>query len=287
MKYDIVTSGGKKYFPVSANSFFKLSNTDSYQCFIHLKDRFLMAKPEHVSLKDYVKNNSIATIYLNQNDLFRYTQEIIKVNHLQGPESNRLQSLAERTQIALWTLQSEGISHQTMPLVESIAKSIVEMGTNQKITELFLKIPPGDAQKYLIRTILSKIVCHNLSFTSESTLYKVTLSSLLCDLGLYHNPKNIFHGQASLDQMASLKIPSDVQSIILHHHELNDGSGPLKVSRHKIHPLAKIIRVTDEFCDILFAQKLEKNIIFSMLYSQSPQKYELNIVKALSQAFTK
>jgi HD-GYP domain-containing protein (c-di-GMP phosphodiesterase class II) len=136
-------------------------------------------------------------------------------------------------------------------------------------------------------TFLAKLLCHKLQYTSEATLYKITLASLLCDVGLYDKTGVLGtkHQEKSVQILKFLKIPGDVDQIILHHHEYNDGSGPLKVTRHKIHPLAKVIRVTDEFTEILFSQKLEKNIIFQQLYNLCPVKFEQNLVRALDLCF--
>lgn len=47
-------------------------------------------------------------------------------------------------------------------------------------------------------------------------------------------------------------VPNDLIQIVLHHHERNQGTGfPNKLRKTKIHPLARVIAVADEFCDIV------------------------------------
>lgn len=278
----IETVGGTKFYPVLAQSYLQIGC--KLPIYIHNQNKILnLSQP----LSEVVKKHKIQYVYLQENDLLIYTQQLIKQNKLNSTGSAAMAQLAERTQLALWGLQQQGINHQNYFLLDNIAQSIVALGANQKVSELFMQIPAGDAQKYLIRTFLAKLLCHKLNFTSESILYKVTLASLLCDVGLYdkNNTEGVTHQEKSVNILKFLKIPGDVDQIILHHHEYNDGSGPFKVTRHKIHPLSKIIRITDEFTEILFTQKVDKNIIFQQLYNLCPVKFEQNIVRALDLCF--
>jgi hypothetical protein len=277
----VETISGNRFYPVLAQSYIQMNC--KIPAYVSTNDRLIkLAHP----VDSVVKSESIKYLYLAESDLLGYTQQVIKQNKLSESASGAIVQLAERTQLALWGLQQQGVNHQNYFLLENIAQSIVALGTNHKISELFSQIPSGDAQKYLIRTFLAKLLCYKLQFTSEATLYKITLSSLLCDVGLYAKDLGTTtHQEKSVEILQTLKIPGDVAQIILHHHEYNDGSGPLKVSRHRIHPLAKVLRVTDEFTDILFTQKIDKNTILQQLYANCPKKFDQNLVRALDLCF--
>lgn len=277
----VETISGNKFYPVLAQSYIQMKC--KLPVYIQNQNRLLNISD---TLEKVVAQHNVQYIYLAEADLLTYTQQLIKQNKLNGTSSAAMVQLAERTQLALWGLQQEGVNHQNYYLLENIAQSIVALGTNHKISDLFTQIPSGDAQKYLIRTFLAKLLCHKLQFTSEATLYKITLSSLLCDVGLYAKDLgSTNHQEKSVQILQALKISGDVEQIILHHHEYNDGTGPLKVTRHRIHPLAKVIRLTDEFTDILFTHKVDKNVIFQQLYTLCPKKFDQQLVRALDLCF--
>lgn len=271
---------GVRYYPVKAQHFLNLGL--KIPCYVKIKDTMIS---QSGPVGQIAAHNHISTVYIQETDLLVYTQNLIKRQKVTPTEGSKISQLAERTQLALWNLKHQGINPQNLFLLEDIAKSIVELGTNVKVAEVFSQIPPGDAQKYLIRTFLSKLLCHKLNFTSEATLYKITFASLLCDVGLYQANASEHHVHTSVAALAGLKVGGDIENIILHHHENNDGSGPLQVKRHKIHPLAKVIRVCDEFCEVLFSEKIDRTLIFQKLYQNCPNKFEMNIVRALDLCF--
>lgn len=277
----VETISGNKFYPVLAQSYLQMGC--KLPVYIQNQNKLLNVTEPLVQV---VALHKMQYIYLQESDLLTYTNQLIKQNKINKSASTGIVQLAERTQLALWALQQQGVNHQNYYLLENIAQSIVALGTNHKISELFSLIPSGDAQKYLIRTFLAKLLCHKLEFTSEATLYKTTLASLLCDVGLYAKDLgNTNHQEKSVQILQSLKISGDVEQIILHHHEYNDSSGTFKLSKHKIHPLAKIIRITDEFTDILFTQKIDKNVIFKNLYELCPRKFDQQLVRALDLCF--
>ncbi len=47
------------------------------------------------------------------------------------------------------------------------------------------------------------------------------------------------------------RIPAEILQVVMQHHERDCGLGyPCNLSRSRIHPLAKVIAVADEFCDL-------------------------------------
>jgi hypothetical protein len=281
----VLNHKGVNYYPINAQTFVEIDK--DIPCFLKIKDHVFTSDAFKLELPQLIEKHQLETVYIQENDLSIYTQALLKNQKINQQHQSDLSFLSQKTQLALWSLKKQGLNHQNFALVDDIAKSIVNLGLNQKITDIFKQIPASDSQKYLIRTFLTKLLCIRLKFTSESTLYKITVASLLCDIGLYVNPENKFHGQASIDGLTNLKISSDIEQIILHHHENNDGTGPLKMTRHKIHPLAKVLRVCDEFCELLFVKKQDKTYILAELYVQCPKKFETNLVQELDSCFKK
>jgi HD-GYP domain-containing protein (c-di-GMP phosphodiesterase class II) len=61
------------------------------------------------------------------------------------------------------------------------------------------------------------------------------------------------HPKRALEILGGVEsIPEDVLQIILHHHERDAGNGyPSGLRRQKIHPLARVIAVADEFVKLI------------------------------------
>jgi predicted hydrolase (HD superfamily) len=110
------------------------------------------------------------------------------------------------------------------------------------------------------------------------------LASLFCDIGEeIPNPKNILHSELSVEMLHKYNISEDILQAILHHHEYDDGTGPLRVTRFKIHSIAKIIRVVEE---CLIGIK-DKDSNFQRLKDLSPTKLDSQITEACLLLFNK
>ena len=71
------------------------------------------------------------------------------------------------------------------------------------------------------------------------------ISSYFCDFTQEDSPE--FHSIVNAGILEKIpSISSDVVLAIKHHHENNDGSGPLGIKNSSIHPISKFIRLADE-----------------------------------------
>jgi HD-GYP domain-containing protein (c-di-GMP phosphodiesterase class II) len=287
MDLGVISSGGKKYYPVKVENFCQVPTHLHFSVFLKKDDKFLFANDlsflKNISV--YFKEQNIKEVYLEEHELEVYTQELIKHNQFDPSQAQNLSLLAEQTQLALWTLKRQGLNENNYKMVQSIAKSIINVGIDQKISELFSNISSGDAQLFLVRTFIAKLMCHKLKFNSESTLYKMTLVSLLCDIGKYHVKGNEYHAEVSAAKLREIKVHSEIVQAVLHHHENNDGSGPLKINKFYINPIAKILRVADEFVDQVLVQHKNRKEVFLTLQLNSPKIFDNNAVIALLSCF--
>ena len=117
----------------------------------------------------------------------------------------------------------------------------------------------------LYATMLARVV----EWNSPATLYKVSLGGLLHDVGLKEVPREILekpflnhtaeeqkiyrrHPLAGMEMLKSAgDIPSEIPLIVAHHHEYRNGTGyPSGLKDAAIYPLAKIICIANEFCEL-------------------------------------
>jgi putative nucleotidyltransferase with HDIG domain len=116
-------------------------------------------------------------------------------------------------------------------------------------------------------SIYSVMIGRKMGFSSQSTLFKLTMSGLFHDIGQKELEKSILakgRGFLSLDERKRMEshaarsreilrelreISEDIVQIVYEHHEDCTGRGyPRQVPAEKIHPLAKIVATADRFC---------------------------------------
>lgn len=97
----------------------------------------------------------------------------------------------------------------------------------------------------LVRSMVCYMMAQSLQWQRDKNYQHLIIGSILADIGNVLSP-NEPHPKNSLNHLGPFKENSDIYSIISHHHENFDGSGPLGLTRHKIHPLGKLLRVADE-----------------------------------------
>lgn len=115
-------------------------------------------------------------------------------------------------------------------------------------------------------SVYSCLVAKKMLWTSQQTLLKLSLGGLFHDIGKKELSPHILmktrremtpteialyetHPQRGKEILSSMPgFPTDVAAIAFQHHENNLGTGyPLGVNQIRIHPLAKIVHLCDEF----------------------------------------
>jgi HD-GYP domain-containing protein (c-di-GMP phosphodiesterase class II) len=121
-------------------------------------------------------------------------------------------------------------------------------------------------------SLFAAMIAKQVGWSSPVTLFKISTAGLLHDIGLKEIDSAITGKQRSSlnrEEVALLEshpsrsakilgsipsIPSDILQIVLHHHESCVGRGyPSNLSRSKINPMARLISVADEFCELAIA----------------------------------
>jgi putative nucleotidyltransferase with HDIG domain len=120
--------------------------------------------------------------------------------------------------------------------------------------------------------LYSVLIAQQLGWRSAPTLNKITLAGLFHDIGKKEIPHDILrkprlslspeeihllesHPLRGAQLLASCSmIPSDIPAIVMQHHERDNGIGyPMRITKHRIHPLARLIAAADDFCDLVIA----------------------------------
>lgn len=116
-------------------------------------------------------------------------------------------------------------------------------------------------------SVVCGLIVKKLKWQTAATFFRITTAALFHDLGngqispkILNKPYNQLNEREwelikEAPRIAAKKInsikglPGEIEQIILHHHERNNGSGfPQGLVRAKIHPMAQLLAVADEFC---------------------------------------
>lgn len=114
--------------------------------------------------------------------------------------------------------------------------------------------------------LVACLVSRALGWESSPLFFRVVSGAILHDLGQKDFPPELQnkpagertteetrqwreHPRIAADLLSKIEgLPEEVAQIALHHHELSDGSGfPSGLTGSKIHPVAKVISLADEF----------------------------------------
>jgi HD-GYP domain-containing protein (c-di-GMP phosphodiesterase class II) len=266
---------------------------------------------------DKIKSKNIEDVFIHEKDLLKY----IKFSLMRIAGENDKKVIAKDTELKaqriLSTFRSiyhcldkQGVSRANLDLLKDLAIEVVRSLKLEKNNVKFIETLMKDQSSLkfsLARTAYSILICEQLEWKSEQTLSKISIASLLCDVGLYDrldlgskpvdlmsdDEKNVFsmHTRKSADLLGAVNfISTESIQAILHHHEYCDGSGFLNLKQHAIYPLAQIIRVADDFVNLVFSSPFNVKpltVIKGIDELRGNKRYNQQFVNALSKVLIK
>ena len=99
------------------------------------------------------------------------------------------------------------------------------------------------------------------------------------------------HPSRGCDILSQLQsVPTDILHIVLQHHENCQGLGfPEKLSRARIHPMARLVAVADEFCSLALngpeRAGLSPRDAIQRMYTLHSKKFDPQFLVALMRSF--
>ncbi len=226
----IVQQGNSKFYPIH-------------------KDLISLCPPLgkiHYSVNALLKENSIEYCYLKEPDYLEYQTKLSNIL------SNN-KTLNKKNVIILGTILNGLFDLSQKNNIANFIDYVpmfLELSSNSEFKKIFSEsLTNKNAQTAFLRSSIAHNIAIKNKNTSSFFLGRVILASYFCDF--VNSDENGFHGSVNALMLEKIpNIPSDVILAIKHHHEYNDGTGPLKLKGPNIHPIAKFIRLADEL--ILF-----------------------------------
>ena len=163
------------------------------------------------------------------------------------------------------------------------------LDVGRRIAELLDKGTPRFFQHLNLCVYFSIDLAQTLSWTNESTLFKLTMASLLHDvaaIGLEELEMRVAKGEHADRLPLSFRrhpfesahlaqklrdAPPDVDRIILEHHELPDGSGfPNNLKGSELSPLSVIFILAHNLTDVVLSGNVGRDLKRSILLDRVP-----------------
>lgn len=188
-------------------------------------------------------------------------------------ESTKTKFIASAANAVFEQLGQIGISKETFENVRQISEATVALvQSHSDLSKMFESFERYD--NYLLKhslavSVVSVMLAHEMGWKNKLTLEKVSLGGMLHDIGkmsmppqLLSKPKALMnyeelqlyelHPYRGMEMVTSLGVvPDDVVSIVYEHHENALGQGfPRRLRDLKIHPLAKVVALADEFTNL-------------------------------------
>lgn len=170
-------------------------------------------------------------------------------------------------------LDNVGISFEAYSQSKQIVEATISLAENHRdLSQLFAGL--AEVSDDLLRhsmavCCVSTLIAHAMKWDSRPTVEKLALGALLHDIGKKALPPDLMnkakaqmtyeetqiyesHPYKGMQMLISLGVvPDDVISIVYEHHENALGMGyPRKLRNAKMHPLARIVALADEFVNL-------------------------------------
>jgi putative nucleotidyltransferase with HDIG domain len=187
----------------------------------------------------------------------------------------------------------DGVSEQTFQysaiFVESLATVLIE---HDDVFKILLSLKDAGDRLFAHSaavSLYSVMIARELGWDSPQVLFKIGTSGLLHDIGKRDMPREMLdkdrndltreerqvyethtsRGAQDLSRISS--VPAEILQIVLEHHENCLGHGfPQGLKKDKIHPMARLVAVANEFCDMVMHQnsgtKLKPKEIIERIY---------------------
>jgi putative nucleotidyltransferase with HDIG domain len=248
-------------------------------------DKFVLVsksgqKTNRDQLKTY-ENKTVEYLWVKRNEYTKFVRNNITIAGVIVTQDNldikqKTEVLTQAAASVFAEMDNVGLGFESYSHSKQIVEATVSMAENHRdLSDLLLSLK--DCNDVLLRhsmavCCVSVLIAHALKWENKQTVEKLALGALLHDVGLKVLPPDLVNkprAKMSYDELQLYEqhpykgmqmllglgiVPDDVIAIVYEHQENAIGQGyPRKLRNIKIHPLAKVVALADEFCDLTLA----------------------------------
>lgn len=225
------------------------------------------------------KEKDLHFLYLKKEDFYKYLQlnlhlsKVVKHNSTIPAEKKR-HLLRHTGELLLENIYTNTVDKVAFDLAKTLVETTVGFLTESDDTFYLLDTLNNHSDflyaHSLAVSVYSVLLAKALGWNSAQLLYKLSIAGVMHDIGKKEIPREVIgkrrtalsleevqllesHCQRGLEILRQVRtIPSDVVQMVYHHHERDTGAGyPLRLTKNKIHPLARVLAFADEFCELV------------------------------------
>lgn len=271
---------------------------------------------DHARVSIY-KKKKVEGLYLKKKDYLKYVginiqlmKESVKSTSI--PNKNKLNFIRSTGKVILNKIKFQGLNKETFEDSKSFVESTLStLGEDARVLELLSVLSRHADYLYahsVAVSMMAVMIGRSAGWTSHVTLFKLAMGGLFHDIGKKDLGPHLVcklrkdltpeeelllethpvRGMEILSEMES--IPDDVVQIAYQHHENVQGEGyPRGLRRVKIHPMARLIAVASEFCNLIFDGPYGKPIspieAIVEIEKMVPKKFDPDFFNALQSMF--
>ncbi len=222
------------------------------------------------------KERKIVSLYLRREDFLKYVGLRQKPETPNQAVERELGELCHLGDLTLELIFFNEMNEITFGTAKSFVDTTIGLLTDDRHAMGLLAPLNGQSNFVYAHGVAVSAYCvmiaREMGWTNTANIFKLATGGLLHDIGkreisqeLLLKPKNKLkpdevalleehpvRGVRFLETVSS--IPTDILEIVLQHHENNLGTGyPKKLSRLRVHPMAKIVAVANGFCNLVLS----------------------------------
>lgn len=258
--------------------------TIDYPIFINLSENKYVKiahKGEDINL-DRIRayqSKGVDFLYMKSDDFSQYVGLNLNLarsmkNNNKVSKDKKMQFTADANIVMLENLFVNGVNQTAFNYAKEIMEMTIELLVQNSETYNLLDALKSYGEPLYSHSLgvglYSVMIAKQIGWNANSTLCKISMAGTFHDIGLKEVDKSIAlksRTELSFEELKELEshpikskkilssvpsIPSEVIQAIVQHHESFDGRGfPYKIARNQIIPMASLIAVADEFCELV------------------------------------
>ncbi|MCM2277462.1 MAG: response regulator [Oligoflexia bacterium] len=224
------------------------------------------------------KSKNIQYLYLEKSDFRKYVGFSVTVagalRKSTIDKSRKMNFLKHTGEVVLENLHLNGVNEESFFLAKDMIESTVAIVSDEDDLFSLLTLLNDHSDHIYAHSLgvalYSTVIARELKWTSATTRFKLALGGLFHDVGKKELGREIIdrprrdltaeeirllesHPTRGADILASIgSIQGDILLIVKEHHENLLGQGyPLGLKKKQIHPLARVVSVANEFCNLV------------------------------------
>lgn len=231
-----------------------------------------------------LKAKGVSRLFMKRNDYKKF----ISINAFSSPSGcegkERLEWIRQTSNTLLDDIYHHEVNLDNFFAAKQVVESTLDLvADNGLMFELIKELNEMSNDVYkqsLGMSIYSVLIASKMGLNDPKIKFRLSIAGLFSDMGLKQCPPELIeksrilynfkeqaeyirHTDYSVDVLKGVDgLPEEILQVISQHHENLDGSGfPRRITKHQIHPLAKILRVAEEFCYMTLRTKHNRNVL--------------------------